>query len=274
MTQPSRYAFPNAAAGQRERLQALEAVFDHGTVEQLSDRQIGPGWACLEVGAGAGSIARWLAERVGPHGRVLAVDLNPALFASAGDPNPWLTVAQHDVRTDPLPAGSFDLVHARLVLSWLSDPVQALSRLVSALKPQGWLVLEDLDFVSAVPDPAMDADAAAVFSRVLHAHTLVLSERNGFDAAFGRRLPGLLRAAGLTQVDAAGRVTMRRGGEPGGELWRLTFEQLGQAMLETGLVDDDDVDAAMALCRRGLSFMSPVMVTGWGRLPGGESANP
>jgi SAM-dependent methyltransferase len=267
MNEPSRYAFPNAAEGQRERLKALEAVLDPGTIQELSELQVGPGWACLEVGAGAGSIARWLADRVGPHGGVLATDLNPGAFGSVGDRYPWLTVAQHDVTTDPVPVASFDLVHARLVLSWLSDPVNALTRLVRALRPGGWLVLEELDFVSAVADPAMDADAAAVFARVMDAHLVVLSERNGFDPRYGRRLHGLFEAAWLTDVNAAGRVSMWRGGEPGGELWRLTFQQLRSAMLDSGLVDEDEVDTAMTLCRHGLSFMSPVTVTGWGRLP-------
>ena len=93
MNEPGEYAFPNAAQGQRERLQALEAVLDPGTVQQLGDRGVGLEWACLEVGAGAGSIARWLAEQVGPHGRVLATDLNPAAFGSFGDAYPgcrWL----------------------------------------------------------------------------------------------------------------------------------------------------------------------------------------
>jgi SAM-dependent methyltransferase len=267
MKERSRYAFQNAAPGQRERLKALEAVLDPGTLGQLAERGVGPGWACLEVGAGAGSIARWLAERVGPHGAVLAIDLDPTAFGSVGDAYPWLTVAQHDLTTDPLPAASFDLVHARLVLAWLPDPVHALAHLVGALKPGGWLVLEELDFVSVVSDPAMDADSAAVFTRVLHAHTAVLAEHHGFDPTFGRRLQGLLHEAGLGDVCAAGRVSMWLGGEPGGELWRLTFQQLRQAMVDTGLVDDVEVDTAMTLCRHGLSFMSPVTMTSWGQLP-------
>jgi SAM-dependent methyltransferase len=267
MTERGRYAFENAVPGQRQRLRALEAVLDPGTLRQLPELGVGPGWECLEVGAGAGSIARWLAELVGPHGRVLATDLDPTAFGSVGDAYPWLTVAQHDLTTDPLPATSFDLVHARLVLSWLADPVDALTRLVRALKPGGWLVLEELDFVSAVPDPAMDADSAAVFTRVLHAHTVVLTEQNGFHPTFGRRLHGLIEAAGLDDVCSAGSVSMWRSGEPGGDLWRLTFEQLRQAMIDTQLVDAVEVDTAMTLCRHGLSFMSPVTMTSWGQLP-------
>jgi SAM-dependent methyltransferase len=266
MKEPGRYAFQNAARGQRERLKALEAVLDPGTVQQLGARGVGPGWACLEVGAGAGSIARWLAERVGPEGRVLATDLDPTAFGNVGAAHPWLTVTQHDLTTDPLPAASFDLVHARLVLSWLRNPDHALTRLLGALKPGGWLVLEELDFASVAPDPAMDAHSAALAARVLHAHTVVLAEHNGFDPAFGRRLHGLLQAAGLADIRAVGRVSMWRGGEPGGELWRLTFEQLRQAMVDTGLVDDLDVDTAIALCRHGLSFMSPVTMASWGKL--------
>jgi SAM-dependent methyltransferase len=265
MNEPGRYAFPNAAPSQRERLEALQAVLDPATVQQLSERGVRPGWACLEVGAGGGSIARWLAERVGPQGRVLATDLNPAAFGEIDDRCHWLTVRQHDLTSDPLPAASFDLVHARLVLSWLPEPVDALARLVPALAPGGWLVLEELDFVSAVPDPAMQDDAAAVFARVLHAHTVVLSENHGYDPTFGRRLHGLLTSAGLANVNAVGRVSMWRGGEPGGELWRLTFQQIRQPMLDTGLVDDTDIDMAMALCRHGLSFMSPVLITSWGQ---------
>jgi hypothetical protein len=152
-------------------------------------------------------------------------------------------------------------------LAWLSDPARALARLVTALKPGGSLVVEELDFVSVAPDPSMDAHSAAVFARVLEAHTVVLADRNAFDPICGRRLHSLLQSAGLTDVNAAGSVSMWRGGEPGGELWRLTLSQLRQPMVATGLVDEAEVHTAIDLCLDGLSYLSPVTMTSWGRRP-------
>jgi SAM-dependent methyltransferase len=259
------YPFDNAAVGQLDRLHALEAVLDPGTFRRLRGRGVQAGWHCLEVGAGAGSVARWLAERVGPHGSVLATDLDTTPLRDLG--HPALEARVHDLLRDPLPEASFDLVHARLVLAWLPDAALAVGRLVAALKPGGWLVVEDLDFVSAVPAPDMDADSAGLFSRVLDAHLVVLTENTGFDPEHGRRLASLLEEAKLVDVGAEGTATMWRGGEAGGELWRLTFAQLREPMLATGRISATEIDTACDLCRHGLSFLSPVAMAAWGQRP-------
>ena len=51
------------------RLKLLEALCDPWTFRHLDGIGVRQGWRCLEVGAGAGSVVRWLSERVGPHGR-------------------------------------------------------------------------------------------------------------------------------------------------------------------------------------------------------------
>ncbi len=193
------YAFGNSFAGQRDRLRTLEAVLDGGTFRRLAECGVGPGWRCLEVGAGARSVANWLADRVGLDGSVLATDLDTTLLDDFVRPS--LAVRLHNVMTDPLPEASFNLVHARLLLAWLPDPAVGLRRLVAALKPGGWLVVEDLDFASTVPDPDMELESAALVARVLDAYTAVLAQRSGFDPAFGRRLRGLLEDAALLDVD-------------------------------------------------------------------------
>jgi SAM-dependent methyltransferase len=260
------YPFGNAAVGQLDRLRALEAVLDPGTFRHLQGRGVDAGWNCLEVGAGAGSVARWLAERVGPHGSVLATDLDTTPLRDLG--HPALEVRVHDLLRDPLPEAYFDLVHVRLVLAWLPDAAFALGRLVAALKPGGWLMAEDLDFVSAVPTPDMDADSAALFSRVHDAHLVVLTQNTGFDPQHGRRLWSLLEQAGLVDVGGEGQTTLWRGGEYGGELFRLTFAQLREPMLATGRVSATEIDKAGDLCRDGLSFLSPVAVAAWGQRSG------
>ena len=61
---------------ERARLDLLEEAHDPITRRRLSTLGVKPGSRCLEVGAGGGSIARWLGEQVTPSGAVVAVDIN------------------------------------------------------------------------------------------------------------------------------------------------------------------------------------------------------
>jgi ubiquinone/menaquinone biosynthesis C-methylase UbiE len=91
-----------------DRFSALEELFDAGTIQLLNERGVAGGWHCLEVGAGRGSIAAWLSERVGPTGRVIATDMNTRFLDTLQRPN--LEVRRHNIVTDPLPEHEFDLV--------------------------------------------------------------------------------------------------------------------------------------------------------------------
>jgi ubiquinone/menaquinone biosynthesis C-methylase UbiE len=69
------YLLNNAAQQTGGRFSGLDAGLDENTRAHLSALGIAAGWRCLEVGAGSGSIARWMAERVGAEGYVLATDI-------------------------------------------------------------------------------------------------------------------------------------------------------------------------------------------------------
>jgi SAM-dependent methyltransferase len=241
------YAYDDALAGQRERLRTLEALFDAGTIAELEARGVGRGWRCLEVAAGGGSIALWLADRVAPDGAVLATDRDTTVLGGVSHPN--LEVRVHDVLEDDLPEAEFDVVHVRLLLAWLADRGTALRRLITALKPGGWLVAEELDFASAVPDPRMGADLCARFARIVAAHGAVIADRHGFEPGYGRRLAGDLADAGLTHGGCLGRASMWRGGEPGGEIWRLSLMQLREGIIASGLMEPAEADTAIELCQ-------------------------
>jgi len=265
-TDQQTYAFRNARAAQRRRLETLEALLDDGSTRILAARGVAPGWSCLEVGGGGGSIARWLAERVGREGRVLATDLDTTVLAESAAPN--LEVRAHDVLTDDLPVGAFDLVHLRLVLAWVADPALALERLVAALKPGGVIVAEEMDFASVAPDPRVDPNARAAFERYLDGHNAVLRDRHGFDRFYGRRVAGDLAASVLVDIGSEGRVGMWRGGEPGGLVWRLSLDQLRDGLLDGGYAQAADLDVvAAALEDPAFSFMSQVTMAAWGRRP-------
>jgi protein-L-isoaspartate O-methyltransferase len=258
------YAFDNARAIQRTRLQTLAELLDPGTARHLEAVGVQRGWRCLEVGAGSGSIALWLADRVGPEGTVVATDLDTTVLSELSRPN--LTVRTHDVMSDALPEAEFDVVHVRLLLAWLAEPPRVLRSLVAALKPTGRLIAEEMDFVSVVPDPRMEARAAEALRRVAAAHDAVLAARHGFDPYYGRRVAGDLADAGLADVGCEGRAAMWRGGEAGGAIWRLTLVQLRDEIVADGLASADDVDRVVALSDDpAFSSVSPLVMAAWGR---------
>jgi 2-polyprenyl-3-methyl-5-hydroxy-6-metoxy-1,4-benzoquinol methylase len=127
------YLLDNAAQQTGCRFSGLETGLDENTKARLSAVGITAGWRCLEIGAGSGSIARWMAERVGAHGHVLATDIDTRWIQGNG------LSQRHDVAADPLAQDEFDLIHARLVLGWLPTRDAVLSHLVAALRPEGGL---------------------------------------------------------------------------------------------------------------------------------------
>ena len=118
-------------AADDERLRLLEQVFDPGSRQRRE--LVRPGWRCLEVGAGRGSMAAWLAERVGPDGQVVAIDIDVGYLARLDVPN--LVVRRHDILNDPvddLDPGSFDVVCSRLMLFWPAGRTRRCSTWCSA----------------------------------------------------------------------------------------------------------------------------------------------
>lgn len=175
----SDYIFENAARQAGPRFTSLETVYDPWTISHLQATGIGPGWQCWEVGAGAGSIAAWLAERCGQSGHVLVTDIDPRfLVESAALAQSPIEIQRHDIAIDPLPTSLFDLIHARLVLFHVSAREQALQRMVTALKPGGWLVLDEFDrtFID-LSYPTADAAAAALYQKTFAALSQLMEAR-------------------------------------------------------------------------------------------------
>ena len=260
------YAFANARAVQPERLRLLSALLDDGTFRLLERLGVRPGWRCLEVGAGGGSVAAWLCDRTAPGGSVLATDLDTTVLRELEHPD--LEVRIHDVLTDELPEREFDLVHARLLLAWLADPERGLQRMLAALKPGGCMLVEEMDFHTIAPDAGLDPATGALFTRVVDAHNAVLAEQHSFDPFCGRGVDRALSTAGLSQVGSEGRLSIWRGGEPGGRVWRLTLIQLREQLIEQGPVTAAEIDTAIELCDDPrLAFMSQATIGAWGYRP-------
>jgi SAM-dependent methyltransferase len=255
------YLYPHTWEREHDRLAAIEHLWDPGTIAGLERCRIGPGWRCLEAGAGSGSIARWLAHRVGPDGFVLATDLDTRSLDAGGHPN--LEVRRHDITAEELPAQAFDLVHARLLLKHLPDRARVLARMVRTLRPGGWLVAEDTDWSSAGVEPPH-----AVFAEALAA-LRVLTEATGGVPDYGRALPEALAAAGLVEVDSARTAHRLRCGTPEVEFFRLTLEQVRERMVARRLIAARRLEAALeVLGAPGGVATSFTMVTARGRRAG------
>ena len=104
----SHYAFDNAAPQAGDRFANLSALYDEVTCRHLDRFGIVAGWSCLEVGAGGGSVARFMSQRVGAPGHVVATDINTDSIAGSLPAN--VELRRHDIGIDPLPEAAFDVV--------------------------------------------------------------------------------------------------------------------------------------------------------------------
>jgi SAM-dependent methyltransferase len=225
------YIFDNAAVQAATRLSALAAIFDPGTVRHLTEMGVTEGWTCLEIGAGGGTIANWLCDSVGPEGHVVATDIDTHFLKSLDKAN--LEARPHNIASDPLPEAAFDLVHVRLVLVHLPERDRILGRIVSALKPGGWLLAEEFDSLSLQADPAINSTEMPI--KALSAMEQLMAHR-GVDSLYGRRLAARVRSLGLVGMVAEARLFMWEGRSTGVDLLRASFEQVRDEMVELGLL--------------------------------------
>ncbi|HMI50792.1 MAG TPA: methyltransferase [Candidatus Saccharimonadales bacterium] len=259
----SAYILDNADPAVPARFDALSTLYDRATIQCLENCGVGPGWTCLEVGGGGGTIASWLAARVGPSGHVLVTDLDPRFLAGLNFSN--LEVRCHNIVTDPLPEAAFDLIHARLVLVHLPARETVLKRLIAALKPGGWIIDEEFDSVSLPGDPVLNPGEAQL--KTQKALFQVVEER-GVERRWGRLLYGRMRALGLVDVRAEARLSMWSGGSAGASLARANFEQLRDVLVASGLVTEEELQQDITrLDHPDFMMPSPIMWTAWGRRP-------
>lgn len=258
------YLLDNRAVEAGHRFDALSRIFNPSTFRHIDDLGIAAGWRCWEVGAGGASVVRWLAERVGPEGRVLATDIDVSWAQEAAGPT--VEVRKHDVAGDEPPAGTFDLVHARLVLIHVVDRDQALRSMAKVLRPGGWLILEDAD-PALQPLSCLDVQGPAqeLANRLRTGFRALLSQR-GVDLEYGRKLPRLLRDAGLTDVAADAYFPVAL--PACAELEIATINLIRESLITHGVAQAGEIDRHLANVAAGrLDLAQPPMITAWGRRP-------
>jgi hypothetical protein len=256
------YVFDNDNAHASEHHRCLAASLDPITTARLAATGVTDGWRCLEVGAGGGSIASWLAERVAPTGQVLATDVNPVhIPASRG-----FRVLRHDVVRDPLPEETFDLAHSRLVLLHLPERHTALAAMTRALRPGGWLQLDEFDIDYGPVLLAPSRAAGELYERFLDAKSRMF-EQAGADGSWGRRAAKAMQDAGLVDVDPVPHLMPWNADSPGVHMLIHHTHHLRDHLVAAGMTDAELAEVREVMRHPGFRASSCVIYSVQGRRP-------
>jgi len=259
------YLLDNAQVEAGERFDAFAELFDPVTFRHLDGMGLGAGSRVWEVGAGGPSVPAGLADRIGPGGRVLATDIDTGWLSGLAEV-PGCEVRTHDVVTDPPPEGPFDVVHARLLLVHLRQRSQVLATLVAALRPGGWLLVEEADpALQPLVCPDESGPEQELANRLKVGFRTLMAGR-GVDLAYGRTLPRHLRNAGL--VDVAADAFFPVTGPACAVLERATVVQIRDRLIDAGLATADEIERHLAAVDDGtLDLATSPLVSAWGRPP-------
>jgi predicted O-methyltransferase YrrM len=255
--------------GVRERMDLLAASHAPGTLslfDLLEVPQVGA--QCIDFGCGGGHVALELARRVGADGRVVGVDLDAELLALARKDAESHGLEHVTFRIGAVEDASdkgFDLAFARMLLSHLREPGEMVARMTSAVRPGGMVIVEDVHFAGCFTEPQCDAYDQWVgwFKAAVRG--------TGGDLDIGPRLPGLLRAAGLTKIGM--RVAQPAFvDDPKKQLQQMSMEKVRAAVLGAGLASVAEYDAAHEALKAFTNdpttvVAAPRMIQAWGRRP-------
>jgi SAM-dependent methyltransferase len=269
-TEPDGYVLGRTQS-EYERLRAQARVWEQATGRLLDQVELARGASCLDAGCGPGETMRQLAQRVGPAGEVVGVDVDTALGAQA---EAMLHAAGHGQcsfapvdleRRDPIPGAPFDLVYARLLLIHVSDPAAVLGRLWDAVAPGGHLVVHDYDLRTADVLPSLES--MREWKRVV----VGAFAAAGRDIHTGHSLPMLFARAGLGApdgTDVAGRLEPLR---TAGAMLTTVHRSLLPAAVATGLTTAAEADEWAGGFTRDIAdhgdhmFLWPLMIGAWKR---------
>jgi SAM-dependent methyltransferase len=247
----------SAAAYIFDQASTFEAWADEENYRHLAALGVGPGWRCLGMGAGPGSVTSWLAERVAPSGSVVAADARSGRIQELA--------AGREAELDGLPEEDFDLAFGRSLLVHLPEREHALDYLIDAVRPGGWVVVADFDWTLSGPPRPDDAESPR--DRGVRAPL----RSPGLQLTHGSRLARTFEAHGLVDVDGQALIGYSHNGDrPGSRVYSFTIERLRRRMMTSGVAGREDIDDLHAhLPRRDWVGVSPTIWTAWGRKPAG-----
>jgi ubiquinone/menaquinone biosynthesis C-methylase UbiE len=253
--------------GEIERLDAQARSLAPDARTMLDLIGVAPGWACLDLGCGAGGITGLMSERVGPTGRVVGLDKDEGFLAhAAAQASGNVEFRLGDAYASGFPAATFDLVHMRFVAGTAGNPEGLLREAMRLARPGGVVALQEPDvetFSCYPPHPAWDR----LMTAMLGAFAAV-----GADIHLARRLYRMVRDAGLRDVHYRPFLIGIRSVEPMVDHLPATVESLRSTIVKLGLLSEAEFPGLLDQCRRhlrdpGTVVRSFMVAQVWGRRP-------
>jgi ubiquinone/menaquinone biosynthesis C-methylase UbiE len=267
MAEAQRHYLLERREGEIERLHVQGDALIADTSIMLDRIGVAPGWRCVDLGCGPRGITALLSTRAGRTGRVIGLDADAVFLdlarqyaSSRGFGN--VEFVTGDVFHTGLPAGSFDLVHTRFVLSNVGNAEGLLEECLRLTRPGGCVALQEADFSTLNCYPSHPA-----WERLKRALADIVPQTAG-DPQFAHGLYRLLRQKGLECVQYRPFVVGFRSSDPMADYLPATMESLGSALREKGWIASE-LDGAIAECRAHLSEPGTVstsytVVQAWG----------
>ncbi|MET0578313.1 MAG: methyltransferase domain-containing protein [Ilumatobacteraceae bacterium] len=231
----------------------------------------GPGDRVVDVACGPLGILPLLAARVGPSGEVVGLDRDATMLADARanlDERGLLDVrlVHADAVATGLPRDEFDVAHLRLLLVNVPFPEDVLAELVAIVRPGGVVAVQEVDWISwqcQPPHPAWERLRNLMWR---------WWDRRGLDPYLGRRLPALLRAAGLVDVEATSHAGIDVHGHPYQDLLVQFARRFHDEIVAAEMISAFELDKLIAAVEDHLADPATVViraltVQAWGRRP-------
>jgi len=213
-----------------ERQQLLAALLNPPTREVLGRLPAMPGARCLDLGCGQGNTTRCLADVLQP-ASCIGLEYDPALVdyaATRGDNPACVTFQQGDATRLPFPDASFDVVFCRYLLIHMAAPMAVVREMLRVLKPGGYAVAYEGDFVVEMSD--RPCPALASINKIWNG---LFQNPTG-----GRHLVGYFRKAGATRITGGAITLLEHEGTTMRRVYRLTAEATGPLGVAHGVLDE------------------------------------
>lgn len=226
----------------RARLGILSRALRSSTLDLFKATGLADGMACLDIGCGGGDVTMEMARLIGPQGRVLGIDIDPAKLKLARQDAELEGASNVEFRVCDAGAldtnGEYDLVYARFLLSHLSDPLHAVRKMAGAVRQGGVVIVEDIDHGAIFSHPECPA-----VDRYAELYNAVVRSK-GADPRIGPRLPELLRDAGLHDIGINLVQPLFMEGEAK-RMHAITLENIAGAVAAAGLASVTEIDATI-----------------------------